>query len=297
MAHAISLDALRVLDAIDQKGSFSAAAEALHRVPSALSYTMQKLESDLGSQLFDRRGQRARLTEAGLLVLNQGRELLLAAARLEEAVQQLESGWEPSLTLALDTVIPEEPLLALIGEFVALGKQVKINLIQESLGGGWDALYAGRADLAIGVSGELPRGHYHLQALGDLEFVFALAPSHPLALLPEPIDIEALAAWPAVVVADSSQSLAQRSSGLFDSRQLIRVASMATKIKAQRMGLGTGFLPRHLIRHELAHGDLVDRRVELPRPAQTLYLAWRKGEVGKALNWFVERLPNLDWGL
>jgi len=41
MRHAITLESLRVLDAIDRKGSFGAAAEMLFKVPSALSYTVQ----------------------------------------------------------------------------------------------------------------------------------------------------------------------------------------------------------------------------------------------------------------
>jgi len=60
----LSLDALLVLDAIARKGSFAAAAEELHRVPSAITYTVQKLEQDLDVQLFDRSGHRARLTRA-----------------------------------------------------------------------------------------------------------------------------------------------------------------------------------------------------------------------------------------
>ena len=50
----ISLDALQVLDAIDRKGSFAAAASSLHRVPSAVSYSVQKLEQDLGIALFQK---------------------------------------------------------------------------------------------------------------------------------------------------------------------------------------------------------------------------------------------------
>jgi DNA-binding transcriptional LysR family regulator len=61
----LTLDALEVLDAIARKGSFAGAAEALHRVPSAITYTAQKLEEDLGVSLFDRSGHRAVLTEAG----------------------------------------------------------------------------------------------------------------------------------------------------------------------------------------------------------------------------------------
>jgi len=55
----LSLDALQILDAIDRRGSFAAAGKALHKVPSTISYTVAKLEEDLGVQLFDRVGPRA----------------------------------------------------------------------------------------------------------------------------------------------------------------------------------------------------------------------------------------------
>src|SRR6516225_3212541 len=50
----ISLDALAMLDAIDARGSFAAAADALHRVPSALTHAVRKLEDDLGFPLFEK---------------------------------------------------------------------------------------------------------------------------------------------------------------------------------------------------------------------------------------------------
>ncbi|MBU1393369.1 MAG: LysR family transcriptional regulator [Gammaproteobacteria bacterium] len=295
MLPSISLDGLIVLDAIDRKGSFSAAAESLFRVPSALTYTVQKLESDLGTKLFERKGQRAELTLVGQLVLRQGREILSAASRLEEAVRQLETGWESSLTLAIDTVVPDLPLLQLIGEFTDLGKQVTVNISEESLGGGWDALYSGRADIAIGVTGELPKGQYHVVEIGELEFVFALNPAHPLAQHAGPIPTEALLQFPSIVVADSSTALAQRSSGLFDSRQVIRVPNMQTKIKAQQLGLGVGYIPKHLILDALTAGSLVACHVEMPRPPQAVFMAWRKDAQGKAQDWFTARLPQCDW--
>ena len=122
MHHPLSLEALRVLDAIDRRGSFQAAAEALHKVPSALSYTVQKLESELKVSLFDRSRQRAQLTAAGKLLLERGRTLLQEAADIEEAVRQLESGWETSLRIARDTVLPIARLLRQVQLFNELGQ-------------------------------------------------------------------------------------------------------------------------------------------------------------------------------
>ena len=46
---------LEVVDAVARNGSFSAAAQELHRVPSAVSYTVRQLEEWLAVPLFERR--------------------------------------------------------------------------------------------------------------------------------------------------------------------------------------------------------------------------------------------------
>ena len=62
MQNPLSLEAFEVLDAIDRRGSFAAAADSLYRVPSAVSYTVQKLEQDLGVVLFKKVEQVPTLT-------------------------------------------------------------------------------------------------------------------------------------------------------------------------------------------------------------------------------------------
>ncbi|AEF53791.1 LysR substrate-binding domain-containing protein [Marinomonas posidonica] len=297
MAHAVTLEALRVLDAIHQFGSFTAAAEALFKVPSALTYTVKKLEDDLGVSLFDRTRQKAILTPAGLLVLEQGQSILDAATRLEDSIKQLESGWEPKLRIARDTALLERPLMTVVGEFLKHNRPLELTLSEEAMGGAWDALQDDRADLVIGATGELPKGHVHTRALGELEFVFAVAPTHPLALLEGAITAMQLRQYPAIVVADSSKILPARNSGIFEARQVIRVDSMRSKIQAQCLGLGVGYLPKHRILDELKTGRLVLRQCELPRPNQMAYLAWRKEQPGRGLTWFVEQLMRQDWQL
>jgi DNA-binding transcriptional LysR family regulator len=297
MHNAITLESLRVLDTIDRMGSFGAAADALFKVPSALSYTVHKLESELGVTLFDRTGQRARLTAAGRMVLNQGRILLQAASRLEDAVRQLESGWETHLRIARETILPQAPLLKLIQSFNQLDKQVELQITEEVLGGTWEALVTGRCDLALGASGELPKGMFEYQPMGAAKFVFAVAREHPLTHHQGPVDPAAIREFPTVVVADSSLSSPGRSSGLLESRQVIRVPDIETKLEAQRMGIGVGFVPLHRAQALLASGELVQLPCTIPRPDIPIYMAWRKDNPGKALAWFVEALAKADWGL
>ncbi|HRE15243.1 MAG TPA: LysR family transcriptional regulator, partial [Usitatibacteraceae bacterium] len=124
----ISLDTLEVLDAIDRRGSFAAAAQELHRVPSAITYSIQQAEEALDVLLFDRRGHRAKLTEAGRELLDEGRELLRVAADLECRVRQVAKGWEAELRLAVDAIIGEDKLMGLLAEFYGKGEYVGCTL-------------------------------------------------------------------------------------------------------------------------------------------------------------------------
>ena len=147
----LSLDSLAVLDAIERHGSFAAAAEALHRVPSAVTYAVQKLEEDLDVAIFDRSGHRAALTEAGRELLREGRHLLHAAQELEGRVKRVATGFEVELRVAVDDLIPMERLFPLLNEFYRTNCGTRLKLLTEVYGGAWDALVTGRADLVIGA--------------------------------------------------------------------------------------------------------------------------------------------------
>ena len=204
----LTLDALQAMDAIERQGSFAAAAAELHRVPSALTYTVQKLEQDLDLLLFDRSGHRARLTPAGQELLQEGRQLLRAAGELECRVKRVATGWESELRIALDIMIPAVQLFPLIAEFYAEESGTRIRLAHEVLAGTWDALVSGRAELALGVTGEAPAGgDYAIRILGYKDFVFAVAPSHPLAIPPDPLTHDQILAHRAIAIGDSSRNL------------------------------------------------------------------------------------------
>ncbi|MEI8625879.1 LysR substrate-binding domain-containing protein [Pseudoalteromonas sp. B137] len=295
MRNAITLDAIRVLQAINNKGSFALAAESLYKVPSAITYTVQKLESDLGVVIFDRSNKQAKLTPAGELVLAEGTLLLEATSRLEEKVHQLESGWEPKIRIAKDTLIPDYLLFEIINRFSALDKQVEISIIEEVLGGGWDALQTKRADIAIGLTGELPKGQFCLSEMGTLDFVFAVTKTHPLADYVGLIETHHIKEYPSIIVSDSSRILPERSSGVFDSKQIIRVSNMQSKIQAQLQGVGIGFLPLNLIKGYLESGELIAKACAVPRPSTPVYFATVKGKTGKAIEWFSEELKKQEW--
>lgn len=287
----ISLELLQILDAIDRQGSFTAAAAALHRVPSALSHAIAKLESDLDIPLFVREGRRATLNEAGRTLLEEGRHLLRAAGELERRVQRIATGWEAELRIAIDMIIPVARLYPVIECFYAAGHGTQISLSYEVLGGSWDALATGRADLVIGAPGDMPaRSGMASRGLCNAQLVFVVAPSHPLATYPGPIPASELRQHRAIVVADTSRELVARTSGWLEGQAALRVPNMAAKASAQVAGLGVGHLPRWLAEPEIAQGRLVELPLAEARPPMPCHIAWNSRQVGKAQAWFLEAL-------
>ena len=289
----LTLDALQVLDAIDRHGSFAAGAEALHRVPSALTYTVQKLEDDLGVQVFDRSGHRARLTAAGRELLDEGRRLLGAAGELECRVQRIATGWETELRIAVDGLLAVEALLPAAAEFYAEHAGTRLRLSREVLGGAWDALMGGRADLVIGASLEAHTGAgFATRPFAEEPFVFAVAPSHPLAAMPDPLPSDVVLRHRAVAVGDTSRSLPTRSSGILSGQDVLVVPDLAAKIAAQAAGLGVGYLPLAAALPWLSSRRLVAKSVEGGKSPVRTVIAWSPKAQGKALRWFLRRLED-----
>ncbi len=297
----LTLEQLQILDTIVQKGSFSAAAEALHRVPSTISYAVAKLEQDLEVKLFLREGRRARLTEAGEELLRQGRHLLHSADQVERTVKRMATGWEAELRIAVSDLLSHNTLFSLLEEFYEAAPETRVRISREVLSGTWDALISGRADLAIGVCCDAPMvSGYSSRPLGVAELLLAVAPHHPLAEAKEPLTDQLLQQHRVVAVADTTQGLPARTVGILPGQNVLTVPDQQMKIQAQRAGLGIGTVPRHLIEEDIRAGRLVAKITEHGNSIKTpLLYAWRTQHQGKGLAWLKRRLSGekekLDW--
>lgn len=287
----ISLDALQILDAIDRGGSFVAASNELFKVPSTISYTVNKLEQDLGVKVFDRFGPRVALTKAGAELLKEGRYLMKAAEDLEHRIKRVASGWETELTIGLDSAFSASVFIEDVKAFYQVADRTRIRFLQESLSGTWEALLDCRVDLLIGAAGEGPSGGgYNTVELGKTEFVFVVSPEHPLAKIETSIGKAEMHQHCAVVVGDTVRKSAPRTVGLIFGQDAIAVPDMQAKYEYQLAGVGFGFLPEPMARQAIADGRLVVKTVDEPRKPESLQLAWRTCDDGAGLQWWIARM-------
>lgn len=288
-------DALAMLQAIAAAGSFAAAARALGVVPSALTYRVRQIEDALDVLLYDRSSRQARLTEAGAELLREGGRLLAEIDAVANRVKRVATGWEPQLTIAVDSIISKATVMELCESFFALNPPTRIKLRDETLSGTLEALTSGQADLALGVAESGTNASIHAKPLGEVSFVYAVAPHHPLAAAPEPLTDELIRQHRAIAVADTVSRGRGMSFGLLGGQDVFTVATMKDKLDAQLRGLGAGFVPECMARAYIETGRLIVKPVERSQRIVRVNYVWRsitQPGIGRALAWWLSQLES-----
>jgi DNA-binding transcriptional LysR family regulator len=272
------LDVLVILDALEKEGSFAAASAKLYKTPSALSYTIHKLESDLNIQLLDRSGHRARFTRTGQMLLEKGREVLHIARELEQQAIRLHQGWENTLAISIDMTFPFSRLSPLIEQFY---QQRNVARLQFNRGEGWEMLVAGEVDMVLGALHEPPAlANFSFSQLGELEQCFVVAAQHPLAQAKEPLSWRTLQRHRAVISSGGwPHGEKQTSLAVFD---------MASLLSLVCAGLGWAYLPRYLAAPRLEDRQLVEKRVAAPTPIHRAWIGWNEDAFGLAAQWWLQ---------
>lgn len=295
MSLKISLEALAVVNEIDNAGSFSGAAKALHRVPTSVTYAVKKLEEDLNIQIFDRSGYRAKLTDAGEELLREGRNILRAAQELEDRTRQIANGWEPEVRIVIDELLPTIALTELLAEFDAIRGHTSVTLGREAHGGTMDALAWGRADIVVGVMGAGPisgsfAGNYSVMPIGELELQLTAAKDHPLCGEQGKLSNEAIRHHRAITITDTARNLATRPTGILAGQENLQVASLSDLITAVQRGLGVGFIPAELAQRLDQDGRIAALQTVEEPPSLPMHIAWDSNANGKGTRWFLRRL-------
>lgn len=288
-------DALAMLQAIARSGSFAAAARAIGLVPSALTYRVRQIEDALDVLLFDRSARQARLTPAGAELLREGERILGDIDAMANRVKRVATGWETQFTIAVDGVISKGTVMELCDSFFSLAPPTRLRLRDETLSGTLETLTLGQADLAIGVGDSSNLNDIHSKPLGDMHFVYAVAPHHALAAAADPLTDAVVRQHRAVAVADSVQRSAGQTIGLLGGQEVFTVATMQAKLDAQLRGLGGGFVPECMARPYVESGRLVVKKIERPQRVVHLNYAWRghgPGQKGRALQWWLQQLES-----
>jgi len=290
----ITLEALHILDAIDRRGSFAAAANELDRAPSSLSYQIQKLEQDLDITIFDRSGHKAVFTDAGKLILERGRALLIATDKLVNDASVLANGWELDITIAFDGIIPINNLFAMVD---ALGNvsSTRIRLQEEILAGSWEALETGRADLLVCPRLETLPLDVKSVSIGKTEMIWVAATNHYVHKRAGEFNEKAREKYRVIAIADTAREQPAMSVNVLQRQPRLTVSNFSAKVAALIAELGIGTLPVTVAQPLIEQGQLKQIEGTNAAPIEII-LAWKRNQIGEAKSWCIQYLKE-NWQL
>ncbi|MBS1122536.1 MAG: LysR family transcriptional regulator [Deltaproteobacteria bacterium] len=282
----VTLEQARALDALDRAGTFAAAATALRRGHTSVLYLIRTLEDALGFRVLDRTGYRTRLTPSGRRVLEGCRSLLTAEAELATTIVQLRAGWEATVSVVFDGIVPIDPLLRAVGRLVHEQVPTRIDVRAEFLAGVEEAFEHTAADLMIAVLPPRVAGLVAVE-LAPLHASLVARADHPLA--DGRHDERALRGQLLLTVRGSDPRLDLSTSGI-EARSTVHLNDFASKQAAILAGIGFGWLPDVLIEPELARGRL--RRIQWARPSTHVFYPrlYHRGQPGPAARQLIAAL-------
>lgn len=174
----LTSDNVQTLLAVLDHGSFSAAARALGKVPSAVSMQIAQLEAALNMPLFERRGREPVPLPAALALEPQARALAAQLQQLNAHALALEQGLETRLTLAIAPELLSAPWTGPLATLASEYPQLAVEVLTAPQADALEMLHTGRAQLALVFERPNLDGREGFQEVATETLLAVIAPSH-----------------------------------------------------------------------------------------------------------------------
>lgn len=289
-----SRQSLEMLDTVARMGSFTAAAERLHKVPSAISYGVRQVEQDLGVELFHRLPRKVELTAAGVIFIDNARQMLRQMESVSAQTRRAAQGWQQTLKITLDNVVKLDNLKPLIEDFYQTFEFAELQINMEVFNGSWEAISQERADIVLGATAAVPvGGEFSIKPMGKLEWAFVMSPAHPAAKLTV-LNEETLNSFAAICLDDTSNVLPKRHNWHYPQQRRLLLPNWYSAIECLKNGVGIGFMPLHIAKPYLLSGELVERDLIENKPLSNCCMVWCADENNRLVNWMVNYLGDSE---
>jgi DNA-binding transcriptional LysR family regulator len=293
MLDGLTLDHMRILIAVAETGSFSAAGRRLGRVQSSVSQSVQALERQLQLSIFDRSAKTPQLTDVGRSILARAADVIARTEELQAMAGAMASGVEPELTIATDSIFPSGPLAASLRALAQLFEYLPVTLYTEQIGAAERRIREGTAQIGLYALPLHPASGLEGRPLIEIPVIPVVSAEHPLSKLGRPVDRTDLEAHVQLIITDGLAGPSTGGNGVI-SPKIWRFADLARRLDFLLEGLGWGSMPVHMVGHLIAAGrlveiPLVDRQLTLVQiPIYAVHL--RGKPPGKAGRWLIDNL-------
>jgi DNA-binding transcriptional LysR family regulator len=269
----------------------------MKRAQSAVTYGVQGLEQQIGTDLFDRSSYRPTLTPAGVALLPRARRVLEAAATFRTQALNLTVGIETRLALVVDVYVPHALLVDALKAFHEEFPLIDVSVMRQPMEATIKSLRSGQANLGVVVD---PPGltlleEFQRVVCGEVSGVTVAAPAHPLARIPGPIGQEQLRDHMQILLSSDPAATGTTDLGAHAVNRW-RVNDLEVRYRMILEGLGWGTMPAHMVADDIEAGRLAALPLDVQDPENRslkvpLSVAHLKTKpLGPAGRWLVGRL-------
>ncbi len=257
----MDIDNLRAFVSVAENGSFSRAAEQLFITQPAVSKRIAALEDRLDTRLFDRIGHRIQLTDAGHILLERGRKLLLEMEDMQREVSSLSGEVSGRLQIATSHHIGLHRLPPILRRYTEQYPEVSLDIRFMDSEDACNAVLHG--DLELGIVTLPPEGQTELlqTLIWDDPLAFIVGRNHPLCAV-EQVSPAELARFPAILPATGTYTRAVLEKAFKPHHPELNVSMSSNYLETIKMlvavGLGWSVLPQTMLDKELQVIDVSD---------------------------------------
>lgn len=272
---------LAIVQAVDEHGSLTAAAEILCVTQSALSHSMKKLEQQLGTDIWLREGRNLRLTQAGEYLLAVANRVLPQLDLAEERLRQYAQGERGALRIGMECHPCYQWLLKVVSPYLARWPDVDVDVKQKFQFGGIGALFGYEIDLLVTPDPLLKPG-LRYEPVFDYEQVLVVNREHPLAKVdyvkPEQLTQEVLVTYPVETDRLDIYNQFLMPAGITPRRHKT-IETTDIMLQMVESGRGVTALPRWLVEEYADKMNLVPVRLGRKGIAKQIFLGARETDI------------------
>ena len=272
---------LETIRAVEEHGSMTAAADALHLTQSALSHSMRKLEDQLGVKIWFREGRTLRPTQAGEHLLVAANRLVPQFTNIERQLEQFARGESGTLRIGMECHPCYQWLQKITPPYLEAWPKVDFDIKQKFQFGGIGALFKHEIDLLVTPDPLLKKGLY-FEPVFDYEQVLVVGADHPLRdaahITPSQLGDEVLFTYPITQDRLDLYTRFLTPVGMTVRRQKI-VETTEIMLQMVACGRGVATLPRWLVEEFSSKYPVYPVRLGKKGLQKEIFLGIRKSDL------------------
>ncbi len=270
----MELDQLRSFVAVAEARSFTRAASLVHLSQPAISRQIARLETELGTRLFERYGRRVECTADGKLLLPLARNILARADDASRMIREHAGTLSSKVSLGSTGTVFAHLLAPILASFIKTYPKVHLDLVEREDVLLEEAVMSGELDCAIVTAWGSPR--VASTRILTEEILLLVSSDHHLAGS-SPVPLSSLADEP-IVLPGHSMNMSNllmdvcRRAG-FEPKVPYRASYVELTKALVRQGLGVALVPKMFVAPETLDGLVANSLVERPvRSLDLIYL-------------------------